>query len=65
MHEYMQNCGNTPLVRPMLWGNVANPAAGSVVLLKITSELTGINESDVNESQFAAPAGQTGDVGQS
>jgi len=36
----------------------ANPAAGSVVLFKITSELTGINESDVNESQFAAPAGR-------
>ena len=35
----------------------ANPAAGSVVLFKITSELTGINENDVNESQFAAPAG--------
>ena len=57
MHKYMQICGNTPLVRPILWGNAANPAAGLVVLFKITLELTGINENDVNESQFAAPAG--------
>jgi hypothetical protein len=35
----------------------ANPAAGSVVLFKITSELTAINENDISADYFSAPAG--------
>ena len=36
---------------------VANPAAGTVTLFKITSELTAIDKSDVADSLFVVPAG--------
>lgn len=35
----------------------ANPASGSVKLFEITTELTGVDEKDVPDSQFEVPAG--------
>jgi len=36
---------------------VANPAAGSVTLFKITTELAGIDKKDVSDNLFVVPAG--------
>lgn len=36
---------------------VANPAAGSVTLFKVTTELTGVSDKDIADNQFLVPDG--------
>jgi hypothetical protein len=43
--------------QPKPVAETANPAAGSVTLFKISSELTSISDSTIADSQFTAPAG--------
>jgi len=36
---------------------LANPAAGSVTLFKVTTELTGVSDKDIADNQFLVPDG--------
>ena len=46
-----------PEPEPEPVAQVANPAAGSVTLFKITTELAGIDKKDVSDNLFVVPAG--------